>query len=717
MRQLALILGLLFASAAFGQVAVPTFSVAPGVYATTQNVSLSDATGGAAICYTLSGILPTAGVAGTCDAVDATYGLPIYTYSTAIPVTTSAQITAIGTKAANTNSTGAYAAYSITGSGNGTDGPANLPTLLSTTFPSTTGYTVVTVCASSCTYTTINAAYTAVGCKTVIRIRAGATFTESLNATKTCTAGNWIIFMSDNCTSAGVCTNLPAQGTRATPSVQPYMATWTAPNTSNLPTIALGVSGGGVAYHWFGPGLEITGPVDGVTSNGGAVVQDDSSVTTGTGISNIVVDRSYIHCATGQQCVRGWGMTGASESLIDSYVTDFHYQGAQSQAAGEYGGVGPYKFTNNYLGGMGEAIFSGGSGCYNGTITAHDFEIRGNYITYSLGTSPLGLAYYVAHGGIVRALLEMKEGQRALIEGNYFDGSALAGQSASNYGYGILIRAASNSACHIITSDVTVRYNYTLSNVETTPLQGNSPIVDPSYGFYNISVHDNLYDNLNATNGIASLEFAYYIDSTNSFAGQVLATTNVTFNHNTAISSDPSINSRFWAYIDCNNILVNGQVQVTNNIGFNGIYGIGGENTGSTIYGVGGPNACMPNGYTWTYNVNDTVNANYTSYPPTQAWPSQNSNFYPNTIAAVGFTNYNAGSGGNYQLTSGSAYHHAGSDGLDIGVAYWTCTNNETAAALAGTWTESLACGANGPLNPAPGSQLTGATLKGAQIH
>jgi hypothetical protein len=36
-------------------------------------------------------------------------------------------------------------------------------------------------------------------------------------------------------------------------------------------------------------------------------------------------------------------------------------------------------------------------------------------------------------------------------------------------------------------------------------------------------------------------------------------------------------------------------------------------------------------------------------------------------MSTVGFTNYNNGNGGNYQLLSTSPYKNAGTDGLDLG--------------------------------------------------
>jgi hypothetical protein len=47
------------------------------------------------------------------------------------------------------------------------------------------------------------------------------------------------------------------------------------------------------------------------------------------------------------------------------------------------------------------------------------------------------------------------------------------------------------------------------------------------------------------------------------------------------------------------------------------------------------------------------------------SWPA--GNYLPTDVAAVQFTNYNNGNGGNYTLLSGSPYKNAGSDGADLG--------------------------------------------------
>lgn len=106
MRKLALLL-FAFSNIAFAAtVATPTASPGAGTYTSAQSVTLSDATNGATICYTLNGSTPTASTAGTCDASS-------LTYSSAITISTTTTLNAIGTKAHAANSGILTAVYTI----------------------------------------------------------------------------------------------------------------------------------------------------------------------------------------------------------------------------------------------------------------------------------------------------------------------------------------------------------------------------------------------------------------------------------------------------------------------------------------------------------------------------------------------------------------------------------------------------------------------------
>jgi hypothetical protein len=90
---------------------VPVFSPVAGTYASTQTVTITVSSPvGATICYRTDGANPTAATPGTCDASSTTY-------SSALTVSATQTIRAIGSKAAYTNSSVVTAAYTITASG------------------------------------------------------------------------------------------------------------------------------------------------------------------------------------------------------------------------------------------------------------------------------------------------------------------------------------------------------------------------------------------------------------------------------------------------------------------------------------------------------------------------------------------------------------------------------------------------------------------------
>jgi hypothetical protein len=88
----------------------------------------------------------------------------------------------------------------------------------------------------------------------------------------------------------------------------------------------------------------------------------------------------------------------------------------------------------------------------------------------------------------------------------------------------------------------------------------------------------------------------------------------------------------------------------TNNVADNGQYGFMGTGTAE---GAATLNAYFAD---WSFEKNAIVGGQPSLYPP--------SNFFPVSMAAVGFIDY---TGKNYRLSSSSRYKKAGTDGKDLG--------------------------------------------------
>jgi hypothetical protein len=100
--------GVVSTNGSLSQVATPTDSPGAGTYGSTQSVTLATSTSGATICYTTDGSTPAAATPGTCSAGS--------TYSSAISVSATTTIKALGTKSGLTNSGVLTSTYTISGS-------------------------------------------------------------------------------------------------------------------------------------------------------------------------------------------------------------------------------------------------------------------------------------------------------------------------------------------------------------------------------------------------------------------------------------------------------------------------------------------------------------------------------------------------------------------------------------------------------------------------
>src|SRR5262249_25536693 len=130
------------------------------------------------------------------------------------------------------------------------------------------------------------------------------------------------------------------------------------------------------AHHYRLIGLEI-GIAAGVATNYGIVKLGDSSKAQSTPNSvpqDLIVDRCYIHGNATGDVSRGIALNSGRTAVIDSYVSECHGVGFDTQAICGWNGPGPFKIVNNYLEGSGENFMLGGADAAIPNLTPSDIE-------------------------------------------------------------------------------------------------------------------------------------------------------------------------------------------------------------------------------------------------------------------------------------------------------------------------------------------------------
>ncbi len=205
------------------------------------------------------------------------------------------------------------------------------------------------------------------------------------------------------------------------------------------------------AHHYRVVGVEITSaPSTTLTYNivyvgGGQEAPTDMP-------HDIIFDRVYVHGHPSLDTQRCFAVNGGATAIVDSYVSECHIVGFDSQAIGGWRGTGPYKVVNNYLEGAGENLMFGGAGFSPAWDVAADVEIRGNYFFKPLSWNR-NHPTYAGRRWAVKNLFEIKDGQRWLVEGNIFENNWVDGQN----GFAILYQAVDGVNAKI--TDITFRYN------------------------------------------------------------------------------------------------------------------------------------------------------------------------------------------------------------------------------------------------------------------
>jgi len=518
----------------------------------------------------------------------------------------------------------------------------------------------------------LQAALNSANCGDTLMLQAGATFSGIYTfPNKGCDDAHWIIVRT-----ASPDSSLPPEGTRITPCYAgvaslPGRPALNCKSTANvmakIEVTSTGLSGPVIfangASHYRLLGLEIT------RTAGGGIVYALASLANGGTADYIVFDRLWMHGTAQDETQKGVSLGGSGNfAVVDSYLTDFHcvsVTGTCTDGIAITGGngdlaMGPYKFDDNFIEASSENIMFGGS---EATKTPADIEIRFNHFFKPLTWLKGQKGYVGGSNGnpfVVKNLLELKNAQRLLFEGNILEYS-WGGFSQS--GYAILLTPKNQSVnglnvcplCEV--TDITIRYS-TISHVGAG-LQvanglsdsGGAPLAGERY-----SIHDITVDDINP-----SLYVGVGVLAQVSMGLGVPTLQQVDFNHLTGFppttllnvgdftTSDPKISNFTF-----NNSIVNAAAYP--------VWSTGGGSTNCAYYDkpITTFSACF-NPYYFTNDALIAVPPN----SPSSSWPV--GNFFPLNAAAVGFLNYNNGIGGNYQLQSTSPYKNAGTDGKDLG--------------------------------------------------
>lgn len=376
------------------------------------------------------------------------------------------------------------------------------------------------------------------------------------------------------------------------------------------------------AHHYKFAGIEFS------TSNAQVVVHDlvrlgdyDTQKNLESVPHHLVIDRSYIHGFATQEVQRGIALNSADTSITNSYISDIHGKGYDTQAICGWNGPGPYKIINNYLEGAGENVMFGGADPKIRGLVPSDIEIRENYFFKPLKWKVGDPSYAGIHWS-VKNLFELKNARRVTIDRNVFENNWVDAQAGS----GILftVRNDNGTAPWSTIEDVTFTNNIVKNSPAALNLLGTDNL-QPSQRAQRLMISNNLFIAITGT----FLTISGY--------------RNVTISHNTHFQSgnimtlygDPSPQ-----FVYQYNITVRDS---------NG-YGVKGDSSGEGTIAL---QAFTPS-YSFVKNV--IVGANSSQYPP--------NNFFPPSPQMVGFLAY---ANGNFRLAPSSPYAQAGNDKTPLG--------------------------------------------------
>jgi hypothetical protein len=532
-------------------------------------------------------------------------------YATADTVTRSITITVADT-AADSSGTAGQVPMGASGASYGSATPAELPRVsVNTTYP--TPLRQIRVPAGGSLQKAIDAAQAG----DEILLAPGAVFTGNFYLRNKGVLNGWITIRTDLSDAA-----IGYAGTRMTPSraAAVRLAKIVTPNIYSAITTELG------ANHYRFTGVEFAVSSSVVDMNALVRLGDNTSAQNSAAATAgyLVFDRTYIHGNPTGQLKRCVMMNSATTAIVDSWLGNCHSNVSDSQAIVGWNGPGPYLIQNNHLEAGHEVIMFGGGGVTVQNVSPSDITIRGNHIMRPASWKGVWQ---------VKNLVESKHARRMLIEGNVIENTWADAQA----GFAFVLKSENQygDTPWTQTTDVTIRYNRirNVGNGFNIAARGSSAQVVPGARFV---ITDNVMENV----GVSP-----YVGDGRDF--QLLpGVSDVVLMHNTVVSANG------WnpasIYLAGSGIT---RLVVHSNILHHGRAGVKGDATGE---GTASLSRFAP-GYLYTNNA-------MTNGGTTSAYPANN--YFPSLLSNLGFVSL---SGGNYLLSSTSAYLNKGYDGRNIG--------------------------------------------------
>ncbi len=340
---------------------------------------------------------------------------------------------------------------------------------------------------------------------------------------------------------------------------------------------------------------------------------------------HLVIDRCYIHGFDTQDVQRGISLNSAESTISNSYISDIHGVGYDTQAIAGWNGPGPYHIINNYLEAAGENILFGGADPAIPELIPADIKIQGNYVFKPLSWKVKHPSYAGKHW-TVKNSLELKNAKNVIIDGNIFENNWTDGQS----GIPILftVRNQEGSAPWSVVENVTFTNNIVKGAEGALNLLG-SDNEKPSKLSSGLVIANNLFTDIKGP-----------FLTLNGYE-------NVSLHHNT--------------HFQTGNIMVLygtpvKRLEYRDNLTIRGPkgYGVFGDSLGEGVVALKkfAPNFVHKN----NFKNNVLALADSKLYPK--------DNFFPASIEKVGFVNFEKG---DYRLVPASPYRKASSDGQAVG--------------------------------------------------